>query len=416
MQIGDINVIALNIGDIDLNSYVQATYEGFNIYEDILNPYGPTCEIKVIDHSDALGGTNLNGNYEKDIEISFSLSGQSSENFVGFKFKQYQNKNLDDSASKRQGSLNSKTYNVRGVSMELLNAPGNYVSRSYNDLTSTMVRDVVMLNFKSDKEFQIIENTKGKRGLYFSNEHPIAVLKKLNSEHVAETSQSSCFALFQQQNNGVQKYIFTTYEQLFQQTPVAYLAQSTTLNFSDATAQDKQNAILHFVVSDSFFTPARSMARASEQTVNLTTHGVVSTKPVSLDFKLIDQPTYTGNKQTDTEYPVKRIIDKVNEPQRHSSGDAHKKRAAFLSHLMQNSAELEIPGNPAIKLGDIVNLKIPNKSDTGDGKGAGETQFNGNALVVGIRHKIKPASLTPRYTMLLRVVKASYKDPESGNA
>ena len=230
MQIGDINVTNLTIGDIDLNSYVQATYEGFNIYEDILSPYGPTCEIRVIDHSDALGGSNLNGNYNKDIKINFSLSDDTVENSVGFVFKQYQNKDLHDNASKKKGSLNSKTYSVRGVSMELLNSHANFASRSYNDLTSTMVQDVIKTNFKSDKEFVIGENTKGKRRLVFSNEHPINVLKKLNSEHIAEHSQSSCFVIFQQQKNGVQKYIFTTFEQLFKQTPVAYLLQSTTLN------------------------------------------------------------------------------------------------------------------------------------------------------------------------------------------
>jgi hypothetical protein len=279
-----------------------------------------------------------------------------------------------------------------------------------------MVKDVVKYNLKSDKEFQIIENTKGRRDLYFSNEHPMKVLMKLNSEHVAETSQSSCFVLFQQQNNGVQKYIFTTFEQLFQQTPVASYQQSTTLNSSSATFLDKQYSIRHFVVSDSFFTPVRSLAKASEQTVNLTTHGVVSTKPVNVNFKFIDQPTYTGNRESDTEYPVKRILDKVNEQEKNSVGDAQRKRAVFLSHLSQNSAELEIPGNPIIKLGDIINLKIPNKTQSEIGKAAGETQFNGNALVVGIRHKIKSMASSPRYTMILRVVKASYKDPESGNA
>jgi len=415
MQIGDIEVTKLSIGDIDLNSYVQATYEGFNIYEDILSPYGPVCEIKVIDHSDALGSTNLNGDYNKDIEISFKLP-YDSENSVEFKFKQFQNKNLNDGSSQKVGSLNSKTYEIRGVSMELLNAQGNFVSKSYYDLTSTMVRDIIVNNFKSDKEFQIIENTKGRRDLIFSNEHPMSVLMKLNSEHVAETSQSSCFVLFQQQNNGVQKYIFTTFEQLFQQTPVAYYQQSTTLNSSSATFLDKQYSIRHFVVSDSFFTPVRSLAKASEQTVNLTTHGVVSTKPVNVNFKFIDQPTYTGNRESDTEYPVKRILDKVNEQEKNSVGDAQRKRAVFLSHLSQNAAELEIPGNPIIKLGDIINLKIPNKTQSEIGKAAGETQFNGNALVVGIRHKIKSMASSPRYTMILRVVKASYKDPESGNA
>ena len=415
MQIGDINILSLSIGDIDLTGYDQATFEGFNIYEDILDPYGPKCEIKVVDHSDALGASNVNGSFDKDIDISFSIGKGNSENYVGFLFKQYQNKSVVDGSTKKTGSLNSKSYNITGVSQEALNTHGNFVSKSYDDLTSTMVRDIVTRHFKSDKEFVIGENTKGKRRLIFGNEHPINVLKKLNSEHVAEKSESSCFVLFQQQNKGVQKYIFTTFEQLFQQKPVVFLKQSTTLNYSNSTYDEKQNAILHFVVSDAFFAPVRSMATASEQTVNMTTHGVVSTKPKDYNFKFIDQPTYKGSKPTDTLVPVKKIIDKANEVQRNSVGDAHKKRTAFLSHLVQNSAELEIPGNPEIKLGDIINLTIPNKSQGSTGKESGENQFNGNALVVSIRHKIKPQGMTPRYTMLLRVVKASNKEG-GGNA
>jgi len=79
MQIGDIIIIKLKIGNVNFNSYVDATYEGFNIYEDILNPYGPVCEIKVIDHSDALGGANINGDYSKNIAIS---SKQKSKRFI----------------------------------------------------------------------------------------------------------------------------------------------------------------------------------------------------------------------------------------------------------------------------------------------------------------------------------------------
>jgi hypothetical protein len=75
---------------------------------------------------------------------------------------------------------------------------------------------------------------------------------------------------------------------------------------------------------------------------------------------------------------------------------------------MQNAGELEVPGNPKIKLGSIVNLVVPKKAETGNA--AGETQFNGKALVVAIKHKIKTLGETPRYTMILRVVKASYKD------
>ena len=41
MPAGDIKISSLKIGDLDLTNSQEATYVGFNIYEDILNPYGP---------------------------------------------------------------------------------------------------------------------------------------------------------------------------------------------------------------------------------------------------------------------------------------------------------------------------------------------------------------------------------------
>jgi hypothetical protein len=90
------------------------------------------------------------------------------------------------------------------------------------------------------------------------------------------------------------------------------------------------------------------------------------------------------------------------------------KRSEYLSHLAQNSAELEVIGNPKIKLGNMIDLKIFKKSEGNNA--AGETQFNGKALVVAIRHKVKPLGQSPRYTMILRVIKASYKEGNDGNA
>jgi hypothetical protein len=84
-----------------------------------------------------------------------------------------------------------------------------------------------------------------------------------------------------------------------------------------------------------------------------------------------------------------------------------------MSHLTQNHATLEVIGNSAIKLGSIVKLEIPKKADSGGA--AGETQFNAEALVVSIRHKIKPAGQSPRYTMLLGVVKGGFKEGGDGN-
>jgi DNA polymerase III psi subunit len=417
MPIGDINIKTLKAGDIDLLNYSQASYAGFNIFEDILNPYGPSCEIRVIDHSDALGKSNLNGDYSKDVEIKFALVEGDNKEEAAFKFKLYRNKDLDDGASDNQGSGHHKQYNVLGVSQEMLNAQGNYVSKSYNDLTSTMVQDILKNNFKTDKTIEIGEATKGKRRMVFGTEHPLTVIQKLNDEHVANESESSCYVCFQKTDNGKQKYVFTTFEQMFKQPSVVTLTQRTTLDLGGSTTQDYQDSIRWIKVADSFFTPSRPLSNSIEQTFNLTTHSVVATKPKATDFYTADgkaKTVYANTASYAKEIPAKKMLDKVNDKNKHGTATAKKKRSEFISHLAQNSAELEVIGNPKIKLGSMIDLKIFKKADTENA--AGEKQFNGKALVVAIRHKIAPLGQSPRYTMILRVVKASYKEGNGGNA
>ena len=105
--------------------------------------------------------------------------------------------------------------------------------------------------------------------------------------------------------------------------------------------------------------------------------------------------------------------DAINNKSSTKIAEARKNRVDFLSHLSQTHGTLEVYGNPNIKLGSIVNLDIPNKSD--GNTSAGEKQFNGKALVVSIRHKIRPVGQTPRYTMILGVVTGGYKEGGGGN-
>lgn len=418
MPAGDIQVNTLKIGDIDLASFNQASYAGFNIYEDIFSTTGPVCDIRVIDHSDALGKTKLNGDYQKDIQISFSLS----DGFIGapvnFKFKMFQNKNLNDGGLTERGSGHYKEYDIRGVSQELLNAQGNYIQKNYNDQTSKMVEEILKNGFKTDKQIEIKDSTKGSMKYNFNRVHPIQALKELNDYHVSSTNESSCYVCFQQADSGNQKYVFSTFEELFKQAPVVNLKQSTTLDYGNATNADRQNSIMWMNVGDSFFTPTRPLSKTSRTTYNLVTGKQQTDNGKDMNnFTLPDQPTYNSvsnvNNQKDKQTPVLTPVDPSNHESKTYIADARVKRKAFLSHLAQNYATLEVYGNPQIKLGSMINLDIFKKVDSD--MTSGETQFNGKALVVSIRHKVKPLGQSPRYTMILGVVKASYKEGGGGN-
>lgn len=402
MEAGEIRISNLRIGDIDLSNQNQINYSVIEIYEDILSPTGPFAEINVVDSNDVLGKSNLNGSYDKDVQISFSLDGTGS---ASFKFKMMENKDLKDGSSDKIGSGHNKKYTIRCCSAEMLNAQGNYVQKSYELQTSKIVEDIVKNNFKSDKSIDL-ESTYGSRRLVFSNKHPLEVIRILNSEHVSDENKSSAFVLFQRS----QKYVFSTYEKLFKQGAVVTLKQSATLSF--ANGGDKANSILWINVPNSFFTPTRSLSKSQQNSYDPTTGTADQVEQKKKSWSLPGNQAYD-----DTSYskavPVHTMNDAINNKSSTKLADARKNRVDFLSHLSQTYGTLEVYGNPDITLGSIVNLDIPNKSD--GNTSAGEKQFNGKALVVSIRHKIKPVGETPRYTMILGVVTGGYKEGGGGN-
>lgn len=415
MAYGDINIQTLTIGGMNLNSGNPGLYmASMDLYEDILNPLGPIGEIKVVDAIDALGSVNLNG--KEEAQISFTGDDSFGFGSKNFKFKLLQNSNLDDNSQTNYGSSHNKQYTLKLVRPELINAQGNYVKKSFNKNTSDMVKDIVKENLNSDLDVDIQDSTKGQRRLVFNEEHPVEAIRKLNNEHVSAQNESSLYTLFVTDDNGQQKYVFTTYEQLFSQAPVVKLNQTTTLG-AGSTEIEKQNSMIWFKASDSFFTPTRPLDKPSGSEYNLTTGKVYRDKKPVGNFKFADaQGVYSNYNGTgNEEVPVRTINDPVNNKNQNTYlSDARKKRAAFFSHLSQNAAELEIPGNPNIKLGSMIELNIPGKTDPAYST-LGEKQMNGRALVVAIRHKVKPLGQSPRYTMILRVVKASYKEGGGGN-
>ena len=103
--------------------------------------------------------------------------------------------------------------------------------------------------------------------------------------------------------------------------------------------------------------------------------------------------------------PNHSVLDPSNNKDKNKVATARTKRAAFLSQFMQNHAKVIVPGNPKLKIGSVVTLEIPSKSDNG-GK---EKQLSGKFLIVSIKHMIRPLGQTPRYLMELGVAKAGFE-------
>jgi hypothetical protein len=92
MAIGDISINTFTIGSVNINDASKVSLSSFDIYEDILDPYGPVGEVKMFDYNDTMSQANFNGG--EDVTISFSTDNSES---LTFNFKPLKSTNDDRS-------------------------------------------------------------------------------------------------------------------------------------------------------------------------------------------------------------------------------------------------------------------------------------------------------------------------------
>lgn len=397
-MIGDITWQTVKVGQLDLLNSGEASFHGVDIYEDINDPFGsPLIELNVVDHSDALNKYKITGSYdENQIEIAFR-NGTGGET-VSFKARMQSNKGLQ-SAETGRGSLHSKTYQIRGMQEEWFRAQGKTIERHFASAPTTSHVERIFKDIGSNKPVETRAASEP-REMTLGREHPINATQKMMHQHTSRQYRSNAYVIFQEWQNGNPKIIQTTYQQLFEQSPVVTLKERTDLNSTGISEQDQQNSIMWSEYSPSW-SQTRPMVGARLSSFNNATHTVVDQNyrgdNPSRSPAWRSPASYTDN------YYIRTVEDRFNNGQPHTNSAARTERAKYMAHLTQGNARIEIPGNPKIKLGSIIELDVPKKTDTN--QFGGEGQFNKKALVVAIRHKIKPAGSNPRYTMVLELAK-----------
>jgi hypothetical protein len=409
MAIGDIRISSFKVGGLDLTNSQNVFLVGFNVYEDMLNPCGPVAECRVLDHGDALGQSQLKGN--EDCEITFSTDGGGS---ATFKFKLARNKNLNDGSRDKSGSGKAKQYDLRMVSKEMIECQKNHVQKTYKDKQmSQVIEDIHKNNFKSDKQLKKGQTKPGR--IQFDREHPIDAVKKLYNRSVSEQKKSSLFCYYHSRSGSNQECRYETFEEAMERSTGLTFKQDATAAATNSEQKAKQN-MLWFRPSDGFDAISRGTKASNQTTYNRETGKAHRVQQENKDkFKVLGQEikNYEDSTQnSDKKPPEYTMHSPSNTKKKEGIAKARVNRASYLSDIAQNAAEFECIGNPKISVGSTIKLDIPNKSSNGGG--GREKQFNGEALVVAVRHKIKPAGQTPRYTCVVRVIKAGHDQGGGG--
>lgn len=400
MPVGDIIWQSVKIGGLDLLAK-DASFHGIDIYEDINDPFGsPLIEINVVDYSDALNKYKITGSYDENkIEVKFKY--EPTGEIIGFNARMHSNKGLQDNmGGKNEGSGHSKTWQIRGAQEELFKANGTRVEKGFSGPTTKHVEKIFKDVIKSEKQFENRDDSQI-RPKNYGRVHPVDAVNDLMQSHSSTRYESSAYTIFQEWKNGNPKIVQTTYEELFERAPVVTLKERTDLNSTGITEQDQQNSIM-WAEYDPSWSQQRAMSKAVKKSFNNGTHTIVDE-----NFKghiKSKTPAFQNPPSYAEKYDVITSEDVMNNGKKHNTADAKRKKAQYFSHLLNGTAKIRIPGNPKVTLGSIVELDIPKKTD--NNQFGGEGQFNKKALVVAIKHEIKPAGQKPQYTMVLELAKA----------
>lgn len=401
---GSIEFRTFTVGGMNLNDPNVAKHLEVNIYHDILKPV-VMGDVRVLDENDALGRNRISG--KEDVNISFGVPGGQEQ--VSLKLKLFQNVNLQDGTVANRGSMHHKQYDLRMVSPELLNNQSRRLQRSFRQNTDRTVQDAI--RHISDKEVDTPDPTRGEQRLVANYDRVFDFVRNINERHVSQRNKSSLYTLFPTYENGNERYRFCTFEHLMRQESKYTFRQDNTAGTRTTTDGNQMGNMLWVNVPQSFYTPTRADSDSNRNTYNMHTGVQQWRNNEQNEFARLGQPVFQNEPESRPVHerpPRTWVNDPSNDRRTTGIPDARTDRAKFLAHLTQNTIKFEIHGNPAIKVGDVVTLNIPKKADAD--QESGETQMNEKVLIVRLRHRIRSAAESPRYTMIVEAVKAAFRD------
>lgn len=380
-------------GGLDLTNIMMSG----EIYESIFTP-GIVAKYLILDTEDYIGQLQFSG--DEIISISFRPPGGQTNVY---------DLNLNSvTDSTPEGSQKSKIYTLNCVSKESFNARANPVTKSYNTQISSMLQDIFSNYLKSSKPI-FVEATKGIQKFLSPNIKPLELIKQLKQRASSLSNSSSVFTFFENKNG----YNFVTFQSLFNNSVIKDLVRLDTIPKSIYNLSDN-NIISHYLVRQGSSIDRIGLGALNNQiqTFDLRTHKyqTKNNNPSEKDFGIVGAISSAFFKSLFGNSPGKTIMvqkDSMN-PETYLS-DSSGNKDAYLSALMQNQLNIEVPGDTAYYAGGCVNTRIP-KMSASTGAILLDPLMNGKFLISKLAHIIKKPNERPRYVNSMQLIKVGLEN------
>jgi len=360
-----------------------------SIYEDIEEPT-VFAEILIRDEIDLLTKLPIIG--EENIEISFKSPTR--EQITTYKLRVF---NITSS----EISLNNKgsTYKLECVSIEHFLGTSVNIEKTYKDLISNMVNDILVNIIKTDKQLDI-ETTRGIIPFALPRIKAFPALDMLRQRAISMAPTGGVFVFFQNQTGIVFKSLETMMEEskksiesrVFTYSPVTNtdadretFGYRNLINFSHLKKSnnvDKIKAGLFNNSTKSFDLLTKSYEN-TEFKLNEQSNRIVTGQATK--SKLPNSPSFIDafSNIAQNKYFVTKDTSKGNE----FISNFLSFKQAYAALFNQNIVRAFAHGDNYLKVGDMVTLNLPEasaikKSDVED------STYSGNYMITKLRHLI----------------------------
>jgi hypothetical protein len=409
-----------NIKKISITNHTKTTvisekflefFGSLDIFENVFCPF-ITADLILLDGASFIEKNNITGG--EDFEIEFE--GYGSDQSLKYKLKVSELiYNIPNP------NVRSKNVGLRLVSEEYLKDSSNYISKSYNIGTKSIIEDIKNNVLKSKKPC-FIEESKDLPVTIIPYLTPFQAIDFIRKRLVSEKYKSSTFVFYETSEG----YFLTTVEGLFQRESSKaqkfFQSESTSQNVKGANSTDFDSFHLFFnyTVKSSFnlnhslkYGGLGSTVSQYDLTTKKYQTRLFENNPSSRLFvdksggnnPIISQTIFNQySKNTGVSKPLFIPFSKYKDTDNDTVNflfDTVAERICFSNLFTMEKTYIDIPGNTRIHAGSIINLQVPRYEES---KKSSNEMDSGFYMVTAVKHMITNSD-TAKYDTHLELMR-----------
>lgn len=398
-EVGDVIIKDITLSNKNTKAVINPSDQIFSIdiYEDFNSPT-LYAEISFDDRIGLIHDFPIMG--EEIFEMTFQTPGLPYP--TTYKFNSF-------AVSDVQQQLNGKgyTYTLKCVSREQLTQSNINIAHSYNETINGVVDSIFSNYLKTDKIVNI-DPCKGNETIVFPRVTPFIAIDIIRKRAVHPKYISSSFVFFENQDG----FNFKCIEQMMEDGKNK-IGSKKFYYFSNGQ-KDKSTEALMFRSIIEYENIGRTDITDSIQSGGIKnrvkTFDIFSKKVNDTTFDMAQKfPSMVGSdiknnlnvsESTINEYAKEAtftyFIPKDTNRKENFLENMIGARLAFQKLFNSNFVRAYIPGDSALKVGDVIELNLPKASGTTESKGT-DNMVDGNYIVSRLRHNITTVGKTKHY-------------------